>query len=62
MASDAWKKAVWPGAGKSVNASPKGDGQNANGVQEFGEKELMERHQHGPDPVGEGKVIEYDDN
>jgi hypothetical protein len=48
--------------GSSARRDPKGERDSTgNGVQDFGETELMERHQHGPDPVGPGKVIKTDD-
>jgi hypothetical protein len=31
--------------------------QKGNGVETYGDKDLMERHQHGPDPVGAGKIV-----
>ena len=42
--------------GDSAKRAPKGE-QAGNGVQDYGDTELMERHQHGPDPVGAGTVI-----
>lgn len=46
--------------GKSTKVEPKGT-QAGNGVTPYGDKHMMERHQHGPDPVGAGKVIKTDD-
>jgi hypothetical protein len=46
----------------SASKSPSGTKDSTgNGVQTFGDTELMERHQHGPDPVGAGVVIKTDD-
>ncbi len=46
----------------SARKDPKGTpASTGNGIQDFGETEHMERHQHGPDPVGPGKVVKTDD-
>ncbi len=58
MASNAWKKAVWPGMGPSADASPSSKGMNTE-VQTFGETSMMERHQHQAEPVA-AKVIKTD--
>jgi hypothetical protein len=43
-------------SGKSAKVEPNGT-QAGNGVETYGDKDLMERHQHGPDPVGAGKIV-----
>ena len=45
---------------KTTKADP-GPSQPGNGVQDFGDTELMERHQHGPDPVGAGTIIKTEE-
>ena len=42
--------------GKSAKVEPKGE-QKGNGVKSYEDQHGQERHQHGPDPVGKGKVI-----
>jgi hypothetical protein len=50
------KQRVRNTSGKSARQDPTG-AQKGNGVETYGDKDLMERHQHGPDPVGAGKIV-----
>ena len=58
MAANAWKKAVWPGAGMSKQKEPKGS-QSGNGVQSYTDQHGQERHQHKAEPE-KAKVIKTD--
>lgn len=58
MTAKKWVRRAWKGGGKSVEHKPDGKAASSgNGVVSYDEKHKMERHQHGPDPVGPGKVI-----
>jgi hypothetical protein len=59
MAANAWKKAVWMGAGKSVKVEPKGE-RGGNDTQSFPDQHGQERHQHKSEPE-KAKVIKTED-
>ena len=59
MAANAWKKAVWMGAGASKKMEPSGT-QPGNGVKTYSDQHGQERHQHKSQPE-KAKVIKTED-